>query len=83
MSIIQAVLAILKAIPILDSWFERLAAAYVASRIQTMRAENRDAIKKAVEAHDTIDLEKAVGNPEPGAPSGIPGTVVRDKLPGA
>lgn len=79
---IEAVLGLVQAIPILDKWMERLVAAYVASRISSMQQENREALRKAIELHDQRDLEAAIGHPSPGAPSGIPGTTLRDSLPG-
>lgn len=78
----EAVLALIKAIPVFQQWVERFMAWYIERQIAGMRQENRDAIRKAFEQHDTRDLEKAIGNPHAGEPSELPGTVVRDTLPG-
>lgn len=56
------ILAVLKAIPVLDSWFQQLVALYVSLQISNMKSENRDAVRKALEEHDQRDLEKATGN---------------------
>jgi hypothetical protein len=70
MSVFGIILSILKAIPVIDSWFQQLVALYVAARIATMKKENRDAVRKAVEEHDQRDLEGASGSPHPGEHSG-------------
>lgn len=70
MAIFGTILAVLKAIPVLDSWFQQLVALYVAARISSMKAENKEAIRKAIEEHDTRDLEGVSGNPSPGGHSG-------------
>lgn len=82
MSIIGTILAILNAIPILDSWFQQLTAAYAQAAIGRMKAENREAIRAALAAHDQREIEKTIGSPKAGEPSGIPGTEIRDHLPG-
>lgn len=80
-SIIAAILAIAKAIPVIDTWIEQLSAAYVASRLATMKKENSDAIRKALVDHDQRDLEKAIGSPNAGQKSGDSGAVITDKPP--
>lgn len=79
---LSLLLAVFKAIPILQGWFESLVAGYIATQIAQMKDENRAAIKKAIETQDQRDLEAALGNPHPGEASGIPGTQIRDTLPG-
>lgn len=79
MTFISIVLSILKAIPIIDSWFQQIAVA----RIAELNSENIAAIKKALTERDQRDLEEAIGNPNPGMPSGDPGTVIqKDRPPG-
>lgn len=78
----SALIGLIKAIPIINGWVQGFITLYVNSAIDRMSAENIAAIKKAIEQHNQIDLEKAVGNPHAGEPSDLPGTVIRDKLPG-
>lgn len=75
---IEAILAILKALPILDAWFQKLSAAYVQSQIASMEKENVDAIRTAIEKHDQRPLEKAIDSPTAGQVSGDAGAVVVD-----
>lgn len=81
-SVFSLLLAVFKAIPIFEKWFEQLSALYVASRIESMKQENREVIKKAIELQDQRELERAIGSPKAGERSGVPGTEVRDTLPG-
>lgn len=76
MQVIAAIIAIAKAVPVIDSWLQQLVAAYTAARIASMKKENRDAIRKAVQEQDQRDLESAVGNPNPGEPSNAPGSEI-------
>lgn len=75
---IAAILAILKALPILDAWFQKLSAAYVQNRIASIDKENVDAIRTAIESHDQRALEKAIDSPTAGKVSGDAGAVVID-----
>jgi hypothetical protein len=61
-SVFGIILAVLKAIPVLDSWFQQLTVLYFNAQVSKMKAENRDAVKKALDEHDQRDLEKATGN---------------------
>lgn len=81
MNYIAIALAILRVIPILDGWFQALSAAYIAAQIDAMKKENLDAIRKAIVGKDQRDLERAIGNPNPGAPSGDPGAVIVPTIP--
>ncbi len=81
-TILGMVLAIAKAIPIVDSWIQQLVAAYTASAIDAMKRENIDALRKALQGHDQRSLEIALGNPNPGGLSGDPGTIVVSSIPG-
>lgn len=79
---LRTILAIFQAIPKLKDLFEALVAEYVAAQIQSMKTEQRAAIKKAIDEQDQRDLEKAIKSPRAGAPSGIAGAVIVDDLPG-
>lgn len=81
MDIISIILGILKAIPIIDSWYQKLSAAYIADAIARMKSENLDAIRKAITNHDQRDLEAAVGNPHPGEVSGDAGSTIEPTEP--
>jgi len=82
MSIISLLLAIAKAIPIVDKWIQTLVAQYVNLRIETMRSENIKAIRSALIDHDQRELERSIGSKTPGEVSGDAGAVIVDKLPG-
>jgi hypothetical protein len=82
MSIISAILAALRALPILDKWFEGLVVAWTNSRIESMREENILAIREVIEKHDQRKLESALGSPTSGKPSNDAGTSIIDSLPG-
>lgn len=82
MTLLQFLLAAFKVIPVLKNIWDELVAEYVAKKIEEMKRENREAIKKAINDYDQRELEKALGNPNPGEHSGLPGTVIVDELPG-
>lgn len=82
MSILKAIIAIIVAIPTIKGWFDALVKMYVESQIAAWRAEDRAAIRKAIEEQDQRDIEKALGSGKAGEPSGIPGTEIRETLPG-
>lgn len=81
-SVISAILAICKAAPIFDRWVQQLLVAYSNARVDSMAKENRDAIKKAITDQDQREIEKLLGSSRAGELSGVPGTEVRDSLPG-
>ena len=80
MEIIGGVVAFIKAIPIIDSWFQKLAAAYVAAQIASMKDADRAAIRKAISEFDQREIEKQLGSSTAGKPTGL--GEIRDKLPG-
>ena len=83
-AIFSFLLAFLKAVPVLNSWFEQFVAFYTNAAIDRMQKENRDAVRKAVQEYDQRELEKAVGNPNPGEPSGQQGSeIISGPPPGA
>lgn len=75
---ISIVLGALNAIPILDSWFQTLVSAYVQSRIASMKQENLDAIRIAIQNHDQRPIENAIDSPTAGKVSGDAGAIVVD-----
>lgn len=81
MEIFTGILAIFKAIPVLDQWLEKFVTFYVEQKWKAMLEENRAAIRKALVEHDQRDIEKAIGNPEAGEPSKAPGVVIVDHPP--
>lgn len=74
-------LAILKAIPILDSWFQSLMAFYIQTTIASMKQENLNAIKTAIQSHDQRPIETALGSSTAGKLSGDAGATVIDTPP--
>lgn len=79
---IGKVISFILAFPQLTEWFDRLAAVWVASRISSMKKEQADGIRTAINEHDQRELERAIGNPSAGEQSGVPGSEIRDTLPG-
>jgi divalent metal cation (Fe/Co/Zn/Cd) transporter len=79
-TIIAVVLAASRAVPIIDTWIQLLITAYVNYAVDRMSYENWTALKKAVNDKDQRDLEKAIGNPNAGEPSGVGD--IRTSLPG-
>lgn len=82
MAFALGLIEIIKAIPAIKSLFEQLVGLYVASELVSMKKENRDAIKKAIHEFDQREIEKALGNPNAGDPSNLPGSELRSSLPG-
>jgi hypothetical protein len=82
MEIISLLLALFRAIPILDKWFQTLMVEWFNRSVDKMQTENLAAIKKALSDYDQRELEKAIGNPNAGEPSGNPGSTIVDELPG-
>lgn len=82
MTVVGLILAALKAIPALKDLFDEIASAWVAYSIASMKKELADAIVKATKEHDQRDLEKYIGSPRAGLPSGDKGAEIVDELPG-
>jgi len=74
LSVFSTILAVLKVIPILDSWFQQLMVFYAKAAVDRIKKEDREAVLKAFAEKDQRDLEKAIGNPNPGEVSGDEGT---------
>jgi hypothetical protein len=79
---LSTVLAIFKAIPILQLWFDGFVKLYVERTIDNMKSNIRDGIKKALADKDQRDLEKAYNNPRAGELDDANDSEVRDNLPG-
>ena len=78
---LNTIIAIITAIPALNSMFQTLVTAYTASKLAQMKRENVDAIRKAIYEFDQRNLESAIGSPTPGQPSGDAGAVIIDHPP--
>lgn len=81
MTIFGAIIAVIKAIPVLDSWFQSIASAYLQAQIASMKQENRDAIISAVQKFNQIPMENAIGSSTAGKVSGDAGSAVIDAPP--
>lgn len=79
--IFTAILAFLKAIPVLKSLFDEFVVFYANSEISEMKTQDREAIRKAIEGHDQRWIEKALGV-EGAKPVDMAGSVIRDVIPG-
>lgn len=75
-------LAIITAIPALRKWWEEFMVFYVKSQRESMKKENVDAIKEAFTLNDQRPIEKITDPERAGLPSGTPGAVIVDHIPG-
>jgi hypothetical protein len=82
MTALSFLMALFRAIPSLKAWFDDLVALYIHVQLQSMREENRDAIRKAFDTGDQKPIEQAIGNSNPGDHSVVPDSELRDTLPG-
>lgn len=82
MTYFSAILAIIKAIPALEKWYEDFTAFYIKQRIESMKKENVEAIKFALKENDQRKIEQAIGSNKAGELSGVPHTEIRENLPG-
>lgn len=80
-AVISLLTAIFKAIPSLKSWWDDIVSMYIETKINSMRKENKEAIKKAIYGQDQRDLESSSGYSQVGELSGVPNTDVVDVLP--
>ncbi len=78
----STLIALIKALPVLKSFFDQLVAYYVSHEIAKMKEENKAAIRKAILDHDQRGIEEKLGSDRAGELSGVPGTEIRDSLPG-
>ena len=61
MGTISAILAVLKALPILDSWFKGLVAAYAQWKLASHDKAFSDGLRTLIADHDQRKLEEAAG----------------------
>jgi hypothetical protein len=73
--------AIFKAIPYLKQVWDSIVAEYIAHEYATMKKEDQDAVKKALETHDQRELERLLDPATAGEHSGAPGTIIVPDLP--
>lgn len=81
-TVVEFVISLGKVVPGLISLIDGCVALYMAKRYAEMRQSDRDGVKKAVQEQDQRDLEHSINSPLAGLPSGIPGTEIKDSLPG-
>lgn len=79
---VSLALSIIEAIPAVKRLFEQLSKAYYEAVIEKMKAENAEAIRKAIAENDQRWIEKTMKSSTAGKPSGVPSTEERDSLPG-
>jgi hypothetical protein len=74
--------AFIKAVPVIKELVDRFITFYIEREIASMKKENAEAVTIAVLKHDQRPIEHALGSPNAGKPSGIPGVQIRDRIPG-
>jgi hypothetical protein len=82
MQFLTALIALLKAVPAIKGWWDQLVVWYINREISSMREELQNAIYKISSAKDQRDLEKYLGSPRAGEPSGVSGSEIVSDLPG-
>ena len=82
MAIIPMLTAIFKAIPALKDLFDQFVVAYTKSQIENIKKDYLNAIKTAINDRDQRDIEKALGSPRAGLPSGNTGAQIVDHVIG-
>lgn len=80
--VINGIFAIAKAVPIFKEWLAKLSVAFIKWQAKEMKQEHREAIHKALSEDDQRPIEEALGNPNAGELSGVPGSEIRGPLPG-
>lgn len=75
-------MAIITAIKPLRQWYEEFMVFYVKSQRESMNRENIDAIKEAFTLNDQRPIERITDPERAGLPSGTPGAVIVDHIPG-
>lgn len=78
----EVILALVRIVPAIKSAFDAFVSFYVSRQIEGMRSDHREGIRRAITEHDQRALEQAIRSPFAGQPSGLPGSVIRDTLPG-
>lgn len=77
---ITTILNVIIAIPKIKEMFEQLIALYIEQKIESMKFQNREAIRKALYELDQREIEKAMQSNMAGKPSLDPDAVIVDKL---
>lgn len=67
-SIISGIVALFRAVPVLDSWFKSLMQAYFEMKLEEHDKNFVEAIRKIVLENDQRNLEHAIGSPNAGKP---------------
>lgn len=78
----EVILALIQIVPTIKSAFDAFVSFYVSRQIEGMRSEHREGIRRAILEHDQRTLEQTIRSPVAGQPSGLPGSHLRDTLPG-
>lgn len=68
-SVLAIIVGILKAIPVLDSWFQQIAEARYKQALADHEQSFTDGMQKLLQSHDQSGLEEAIGSSNAGAPS--------------
>lgn len=69
MDFLTAAYGVIKAIPIVDSWFKNLFEFYLQEQIKAHDAEFVKAMDSLINKHDQTDLETAIGSTNAGKPA--------------
>jgi hypothetical protein len=80
-AIISSIIAVAKAVPIVQTWLEQLSVAYYTAMYSNFKKENKEACDKAKYEHDQRAIEKQMGSAFAGKPSEEQGTTIDDSLP--
>jgi len=80
MSVISGILAVLKALPILDGWFKGLVAAYAQWKIAAHDKAFTDGMRELIASGDQRKLEEAAGM-NPGPNPDQDGVITRPRSP--
>lgn len=81
-AVLKFLTALFTVVPAIKSLWDSFISFYISQEIARMKAENREAIRKAFSEFDQRPIEKVIGSKKTGEPSGMAGTEFRDSLPG-
>ena len=77
----SVVVAILKAIPIVDGFIQAFILIYCRAMVGSWKKENLESLRKILDEHDQRALEKTMGSTTAGKPSGDAGSIIVDAPP--
>jgi hypothetical protein len=77
----ETILIILKALPALKALVDKFFALYAQAEWASFDKDIQKGIRKAIDEHDQRELEKSIGSPTAGLPSGVPNSSFHDSLP--